>query len=93
MSRRRPLLVTSTLIALALVLGGCRRKAPGPDECREFAYHVHGVTHGEDVRLPRVRAEVDDLTRECLVTPYDREYLECVEASGNESRRVRRCSS
>ena len=84
---RRPLFVALALLASSFGLLGCERKAPGPDECLHFAYHVFGVTNGEDVRLPRVRAEVEELTRECLVTPYDREYVRCVE----ESRNVRRC--
>jgi hypothetical protein len=87
--RRKPLVVALTSLVASVVLPGCERKAPGPDECLSFAYHVHGVTNGEDVRLARVRAEVDELTRECLVTPYDREYLRCIV----ESRRVRWCQA
>jgi hypothetical protein len=88
--RRKPLVVALMAMLVALVaLSGCERKAPGPAECLAFAYHIHGVTNGQDVRLARVRAEVDELTRECLVTPYDREYLRCILESG----RVRWCQA
>jgi hypothetical protein len=49
---------------------------------------VVGVASVEALELPRVRARVDEITRECLTTPYDREYLRCVEASG----RLRGCT-
>jgi hypothetical protein len=88
-SRRKPLVVALGLLVAAVALPGCERKAPGPAECLAFAYHVHGVTNGQDVRLARVRADVDELTRECLVTPYDREYLRCILESG----RVRWCQA
>lgn len=89
MSGQKPLVVGLALLVTSVVLFGCERKAPGPAECLQFAYHVHGVTNGKDVRLARVRADVDELTRECLVTPYDREYLRCIQASG----RVRLCQA
>lgn len=85
MPRRRPLFGALALVAASFLLVGCARKAPGPDECREFAYLVYNV--GKSARLEQVREDVDELTRECLVTPYDREYLRCVEESGN----LRRC--
>lgn len=77
--------MTLALVAASFTLAGCTRKAPGPDECREFAYHVYNV--GKGAKLEKVRDDVDELTRECLVTPYDREYVRCVEESGN----LRRC--
>lgn len=69
-------------LALAVVLvlaSACRRKAPGPAECREFAYRVVGVQSDEELRIPGVQKRVDDFTTECLVTPFDRELLACVE--------------
>jgi hypothetical protein len=87
--RRKPLVVALAMLVALVALSGCERKAPGPAECLAFAYHIHGVTNGQDVRLARVRADVDELTRECLVTPYDREYLRCILESG----RVRWCQA
>jgi hypothetical protein len=74
-----------TLWALA-VGGGCERKAPGPAECREFAYRVLGVTHSRQLTFQGVRARVDELTRQCLVTPFDRELLRCVDLGQSLSR-------
>lgn len=75
------------LIALAVALIGCARKAPGPRECQEFAIAVSGVRSLRELSVPAVRDTVDRLTVECLVTPYDRALLRCVE----ESRRLRAC--
>src|SRR5215831_10449900 len=67
-------------VALALALGtGCRRKAPGPEECRVFAQYAVGVHSQAELELPGTLERVDDLTTECLLTPYDRELLACVE--------------
>jgi hypothetical protein len=71
--RRKPFVAPLALAAALFLLSGCGRKAPGPEECQRFAYLVYGVADGRDVRLARVRADVDELTRECLVTPYDRD--------------------
>lgn len=71
-----------TRFALALgalaFASGCRRKAPGPEECVAFAQHVVGVRSELDLRIPGTAERVDDLTTECLLTPYDRELLACV---------------
>ena len=70
---------------VALALAGCafapacQRKAPGPEECREFAYHAAGVRTQADLLVPGALKRVDDLTTECLLTPFDRELLACVE--------------
>jgi hypothetical protein len=61
----------------------CRRKAPGPAECRTLALELARVTgSGALPRDASLKAQVDELTRECLLTPYDRELLRCVEESG-----------
>ena len=66
-----------------LTLAACARKAPGPAECRSFALAVAGVRTSRDLeRSARLRSEADELTRQCLVTPYDREMLRCVEETG-----------
>jgi hypothetical protein len=79
-SRARP---SGRYVALALVLpalaSACHRKAPGPQECLEFAYRALGVRSEAELQIPGVLKRVDDLTTECLVTPFDRELLACVE--------------
>jgi len=77
----------AALLVAASVLPSCERKAPGPRECEQFALQALGVP--EDARLlpPRIADAVDELTVKCLVTPYDRELVRCVD-EGNE---VRRC--
>ncbi len=87
-------------LLLALTLAGCARKAPGPRECQEFAIAVSGVRTLHELSVPAVREAVNSLTVECLVTPYDRALLRCVEESGRlracklefERRRSRRAS-
>jgi hypothetical protein len=64
--------------ALALA-SACRRKAPGPDECRDYALAATGVHRELDLRMPGVLERVNDLTTKCLVTPYDRELVTCVQ--------------
>jgi hypothetical protein len=73
-----PRLVPFAVVAL-LGLGGCQRKAPGPDECRKLALAAAGAERREDVRTPELLSRVDLLTRECLVTPYDRTFVRCME--------------
>ena len=83
LARRRLL---GPLLGALLVAGGCQRKAPGPLECREFALHAYGLRSEEDIRREETLDQVDDLTTECLVTPYDRELLACVEQGGATGR-------
>lgn len=65
-------------VALAALVS-CRREAPGPAECHEFALRTVGVPAAADPRRlePRVLAAVEELTVRCLTTPYDRELLAC----------------
>lgn len=72
------------LFTLAL-LASCERKAPGPEECLAFAHRAVGVTRAADLDVPLVRRRVDDLTRTCLVTPYDRGVIRCVELGASAS--------
>jgi hypothetical protein len=73
----------AALVAVVGVLAcSCGRKAPGPDECRSFALAMFRLEHEEDLggrtrHEIALRDKVDDLTRECLVTPYDRQLLRC----------------
>ena len=69
----------SIVLALLLLAAACHRKAPGPDECREFARRAVGMRSDAELEFPGVAKRVDDLTTECLVTPFDRELLACVE--------------
>jgi len=84
---------SATLVALICALSaGCARKAPGPDECRSFALAVFGLGSEAELgggthRELALRDRVDEVTRECLVLPYDRELLRCAE----ETRRVPAC--
>jgi hypothetical protein len=62
-----------------LAAAGCERKAPGPDECRTFAYRTLHIPPGSERTDARLRLRLDEQTRTCLVTPYDRQLLRCVE--------------
>jgi hypothetical protein len=69
-----------------MLVFACGRKAPGPEECRTFALSVFRLEGegdlGGSLRGQALREEVDNLTRECLVMPYDREFLRCIEGTG-----------
>ena len=75
-------------LAAFVLLSSCARKAPGPEECRQFAQMASGARTYADLANPAVAEIVDNLTVECLVTPYDRELLRCATETG----RVRACS-
>jgi hypothetical protein len=66
-------------VGLLLLASACHRKAPGPDECRDFAYRVVGIRTEIDAQVPGAIERADELTTECLLTPFDRELLACVE--------------
>lgn len=76
-----------------LVLGvvgclACERKAPGPEECLQFAdawMRTEGAERGS-----RLAAEdaFDQLVVRCLTEPYDRELVSCV-VSGAPRERCR----
>ena len=73
---------------LFLALSGCARKLPGPDECRAFALSAVGVERDtpatELPRLPGLRARAEELTRQCLATPWDYPLLGCLQTRGSE---------
>ncbi len=84
MLRRAALVVLVAVFAFA-----CQRKAPGPGECRSFALGMFRLRSEEDIggrtrRELAIRDQVDALTRECLVLPYDRQLLRCVEETGGD---------
>jgi hypothetical protein len=74
-------------VLFGVLASACARKAPGPVECRRFALAFYGVPREEALegavrRGIEVRAQVDELTRECLVVPYDRQLLRCTVETG-----------
>jgi hypothetical protein len=70
------------LLGCSFLALGCRRKAPGPEECIAFAELALGARNPAALALDSVQANVDELTTECLLTPYDRELIACVEQTG-----------
>jgi hypothetical protein len=73
-----------TFIALTLLstaLGGCERKAPGPEECQRFAEMAAHLSTDSPLLTPELQAQIDEETRQCLTKPYDRELLACVETT------------
>jgi len=71
------------VLLMLFAVAGCRRRAPGPEECRRLALGLHGLRSERDLaRFPHARHDADEITRECLVTPYDREMLRCLEEGG-----------
>jgi hypothetical protein len=64
------------------LLFACERKAPGPDECQAFAHRVLGIRQTRDLMMPGAMEKAEDLTRDCLTTPFDRTLLRCVEETG-----------
>jgi hypothetical protein len=70
------------IMAFFLLPLACSRKAPGPAECNEFALRAVGVRDERMLAIERVRTAVDNLTVQCLVTPFDRELLRCTEELG-----------
>ncbi len=75
------MLARLALLALLALTGawGCHREAPGPEECRKLALAAAGVERREQVRNPELLERMDLLTRECLVTPFDRTFVRCME--------------
>jgi hypothetical protein len=74
------------LAAVGLLLVGCPRKAPGPQECHRFALQVLGLPETVAPLPPPAQTTVDELTRECVTTPFDRTLLRCVD-QGSDPRR------
>lgn len=79
------------LLPLGLLPGavsGCARQLPGPDECRAFALAAVGVPPGTPASAlpPRspLEARAEELTRQCLATPWDRPLLACLTRGGSE---------
>jgi hypothetical protein len=79
--------IASCLPLLLLSLAGCARRLPGPVECRAVALASVGVDPGTPAALlrsdPRLEARADDVTRQCLTTPWDYPLLRCLESGGS----------
>lgn len=78
---------TLALFGALAIAPACERKAPGPAECRRFALSMHRLRSEEELggatrRELALRDQVDGLTRECLVLPYDHELVRCIEEQG-----------
>lgn len=65
-----------------LSLGGCRGELLDPGECEYLAERAAGVTSSLQLRNPRIRKEVLERTERCLLTPYDRRYVQCLAQVG-----------
>ena len=61
---------------------GCSSKLPGPAECERVALRASGIRTLDQLRFPHVRVAVENLTNECLTTPFDRETVRCMEEVG-----------
>jgi hypothetical protein len=75
-----------SLLLLLLAFSGCVRKLPGPAECRAFALAAHGIEPGTPAsRVARLRAgaSAEEMTRQCLTTPWDYKLLSCLQTTGN----------
>jgi hypothetical protein len=73
-------------LALAALLVACQRKAPGPEECRRFAVQALGIPAGAKAISPQAYSALEELTRQCITTPFDRELVRCVD-DGHPARR------
>jgi hypothetical protein len=71
-------------LLLCAVALGCRREAPGPEECVAFA-EAWLKTHPPTSLLVADHA-FDELVRHCLTEPYDRTLVACVVAGRSPER-------
>lgn len=67
-------------------VSSCARKLPGPDECRAFALASVGVKPGTPATaleaVPPLAEKAEEITRQCLTTPYDYELMNCLAQGG-----------
>lgn len=79
------------VLCLLLVLGpalfACQRKAPGVAQCVEAAERIAGFDFENARQEPARLAKFQSIVRRCLVSPFDRSYLDCL----NSSTRKRQC--
>ena|SRR5690242_4159300 len=78
--------LAGSLFVALLALGGCARKLPGPAECRAFALAAHGIepdAPASRVMHLRAAARAEEMTRQCLTTPWDYKLLSCLQTTGS----------
>jgi hypothetical protein len=79
--------IASCLPFLLLLTSGCARQLPGPLECRSVALASVRLDPATPAALlarnPRLLAQVEEVTRQCLTTPWDYQLLRCLEGGGN----------
>ena len=79
--------IASCLPLLFLSLVGCARQLPGPLECRALALVSVGLDPSTPATLirqdPRLEARADEVTRQCLTTPWDYQLLRCLDSGGS----------
>ena len=74
-----PLRVLGPALLGLAVLAGCERRAPGPEDCVVASMRLLGVTDERYLEVPRVKQAVDNVTFQCLTTPFDRQLTRCLE--------------
>jgi hypothetical protein len=78
--------IAGCLPLLFLLLVGCARRLPGPIECRSVALASVRLDPSTPAALlardPRLFARVEEVTRQCLTTPWDYELLRCLDSGG-----------
>jgi len=81
--------IAGCLPLLLLCLSGCSRRLPGPLECRAVALASVQLDPSTPAVLvatnPRLEARVEEVTRQCLTTPWDYQLLNCL-GNGGSSR-------
>lgn len=75
--------LASLWLGLAVLVSGCTRQAPGPEECQAYAFALASMTLGPYL-TPDIRAQIEEVTRQCLTKPYDRAVMECVLTTGRQ---------
>ena len=73
--------------SLGLLALGCERKAPGPEECTQFAEEFVGVARSDPRATLANQADINEVTQLCLTVPYDRALIACAQSTG----RARAC--
>ena len=72
---------------LFLLLSSCARRLPGPTECRAFALGSLGVDPRTPASTlsyhPGLDERAEELTRQCLTTPWDYQLLTCLQNGGS----------
>ncbi len=68
----------SALFSLVALLLACDSELLGPTECERVALALVRVRSRAQLGNEKVRDLVERLTGECLTTPYDRRFRDCV---------------